>query len=841
MAGQKMRVIDGDSVLVDSDRDHIGLVESRDGLKLRVRFPAEGNTQDFDRELVRPVAEAIAESVRRGSKYARSFSYIGHSPLSDLIARFGYTADQRLRQDTLEKVSLQLARAGIRLEFDSATRESPFTLTAQQDSSAIAPSKAKPRLEAGVVLPQMFWPQAMGLDRADELPFLRALSEAEPILALLHTSRAHASWLVPTWEGLLSWAYTSAQRFLRANDDTRSDGPSVVVRPVSALQQFVKPTGREADALALDPSSRRLNLVCIDLNSELSDLARLQARWPGPVFEFRPDPIKPGDELTSASWKSLVSVLCVAGGRPDAAEHAFTGSPLKLLLWARRGQRQILASAAAAVRELGLLEASEKLRGGNELSLALALKVITGAWVARLHPKSKLSFEQRGEGDDGHRRYDLVAKGVGTFEIETMLQSGPHEHFQHHKVIGRLGTKAGAPTFHLVVPSDAVIWAGPYLADIAHRLVDHGHVMIPHVETSEEGANRLCLIALAGASLDRYSLDVKHPADAVGVDLLTKKAEVPLKLDDVAGYDAIRQLIRDEVIWVHGNASIARSASRAGGILFFGPPGCGKTRIARATCGELGHEVRMLSPADLKGLYVGWGQHLIREQFDWLFEDDNRILVIDEVDAVARSRAHTEMHSDEKADVNELLVQLDRAGRLGRLVLSTTNFVRSLDEAVIRSGRVGHFVAVGPPDPGAACDVVSYYLDKLGSGSDGNPNPFLKIVRPSRAEVDDLVTTAILGRPGEGAFCCADLEEVVNRTFRQLARAAKAAEPALSADEPRPLEVDVTAWALRKGFAQARRSITADSLVEFVADVETYCSREMIEQVQMQLRELERP
>jgi SpoVK/Ycf46/Vps4 family AAA+-type ATPase len=168
--------------------------------------------------------------------------------------------------------------------------------------------------------------------------------------------------------------------------------------------------------------------------------------------------------------------------------------------------------------------------------------------------------------------------------------------------------------------------------------------------------------------------------------------ERALKLDDIAGYEEIRTLISDEVIWVRRNPLIAKAVSRGGGILFYGPPGCGKSHMARAICGELVQEARLLGPADFKGLYIGWGQHRIREQFDWLLDNDDRVLIIDEFDSIARSRHTSQMHSDEKADVNELLVQLDKACRLGRMVLCTTNFLSSLDEAVLRSGRFGHFV-----------------------------------------------------------------------------------------------------------------------------------------------------
>ncbi len=261
--------------------------------------------------------------------------------------------------------------------------------------------------------------------------------------------------------------------------------------------------------------------------------------------------------------------------------------------------------------------------------------------------------------------------------------------------------------FNLIVPSTAILWAGPYLSDLAHRLKGRdGHVRVP----SADGG----FLAIGGKPIGSCSIERVPLGEATARERSdTPVPETAIRLPDVAGYEDVRRQIDDRIIWPEKHRQILHPTSRSSGVLFFGPPGCGKSRWARAIAGELEQEVRLLGPSDLIGAYIGWGQIMIREQFDWLAENDKRMLIIDELDAVARSRRETQMHADEKSCVNELLVQLDRVLRAGRLVVATTNFVRSMDDSVLRSGRFGQFIPVPPPDLAESAAILAYYLNRL--------------------------------------------------------------------------------------------------------------------------------
>jgi SpoVK/Ycf46/Vps4 family AAA+-type ATPase len=235
----------------------------------------------------------------------------------------------------------------------------------------------------------------------------------------------------------------------------------------------------------------------------------------------------------------------------------------------------------------------------------------------------------------------------------------------------------------------------------------------------------------------------------------------------------------------------------------------------------LAQEVRLLAPSDLKGLYIGWGQILIREHFDWLFDEPDRVLLIDEFDAIARSRGSSQMHSDEKADVNELLVQLDKASHLGRMVLCTTNYVSSLDEAVLRSGRFAEFVPVPPPSPKEAMEIVIYYLDRLGKDSEGKSIEHISVHIPEKHDVEELIGGEFAkGKDAEGRLCGADLEAAVNAAFRKKARAAT--ETMVPDIEEPDVVVDITREDLGSALAGARHSIGADAIERFLADVKSH-------------------
>lgn len=851
-----MRIREGDTVLVGNRRD-IAIVERRTGWgHLVVRYPADGNRrEEASRADLTPLAQAMFDARSAGTKYRHGLSLTGDSTLAELVAEFGYSTAGRLRSDSTDKVIRQLERAGLSVECDSDRwgRDDRFSLRVaassqnreNSDDEVLTLDQSDDPGNQIATICDPFWPTVLGLEATDELSFLRSLMMPDPVLCLLHMpdDRGIHAWLRPTWEGIISWAFRGAQRFMCKPH--MSDDPAfreVVVGSGAMLQTYFGMCRLSDEMPQLQDKPHSLNLISLRSEAEVPvEFERLRAIWPGCVFEFRPQLsqfVSDTAPLTDDSRALLECLFLVGGCRPDIKSCL---SPLKTLLWARHSFTGMLAEDGASLADDLGDRPMKQFKGGNESSTSLCLKAHLLRWVRSELPASGVTFEaqavdavQSESCDDelGARyRFDAVVSNAGRFEIESMIQSGPMEDFYHKKVLSR--ATARDSHFHLIVPNDAILWAGRYLADLAHRLGDKGKVLV-----QKRGGGYW---QLAGHQLDAWdqSRSYEVPTDQLVLEAARTGAgqnglcaEEILKLSDVAGYHGIRERVEELIIWPERHRRLVRGTSRSSGMLFFGPPGCGKSRLARAIAGELEQEVRLVGPSDLRGAYVGWGQILIREQFDWVSENERRMLVIDELDAVARSRrVSNNMHEDTKANVNELLVQLDRVCRLGRLVVGTTNYIASLDDAVLRSGRFGRFIPVPPPDVNESLDILGYYLRRLSHIDGTNLQPHVEV--PDTTQLRSAVESAFENvDTRHGWYCCADLEEAVNRTYlRCLRKTVAGVDWTSGAQQYSRLRVELTAQELVRSLLEVPRSIGPRAMRTFLREVSRFCSRSAADQI----------
>jgi AAA+ superfamily predicted ATPase len=195
-----------------------------------------------------------------------------------------------------------------------------------------------------------------------------------------------------------------------------------------------------------------------------------------------------------------------------------------------------------------------------------------------------------------------------------------------------------------------------------------------------------------------------------------------LTLADVAGLDEVKQRLEAAFLAPMRNPELRKlyGKSLRGGLLLYGPPGCGKTFIARAVAGELGARFITVSFADLIDMFVGRSERNIHELFEVARRNAPCVVFLDEVDAIGQKRSQLR-NTPMRSAVNQLLLELDdvASDNTGVFLLAATNHPWDVDSALRRPGRFDRTLLVLPPDGPAREGVFRYHLrDRPVAGID---------------------------------------------------------------------------------------------------------------------------
>ncbi|HEY4242123.1 MAG TPA: ATP-binding protein [Kofleriaceae bacterium] len=193
------------------------------------------------------------------------------------------------------------------------------------------------------------------------------------------------------------------------------------------------------------------------------------------------------------------------------------------------------------------------------------------------------------------------------------------------------------------------------------------------------------------------------------------EAEPPTTFADVGGMDAAKQRLHKAFIAPLRNPDLYKSFGRkiGGGLILFGPPGCGKTFLARALAGEIGARFQNVGLSDVLDMYIGESERKLHELFENARRQPPSVVFFDEIDGLGMRRTQLR-NSGGRNIVGQLLAELDgfAARNEGVFFLGATNHPWDLDPALRRPGRFDHLVFVPPPDGPARQKILELKLAK---------------------------------------------------------------------------------------------------------------------------------
>jgi SpoVK/Ycf46/Vps4 family AAA+-type ATPase len=236
-------------------------------------------------------------------------------------------------------------------------------------------------------------------------------------------------------------------------------------------------------------------------------------------------------------------------------------------------------------------------------------------------------------------------------------------------------------------------------------------------ESNEDEANRKKLgVTNGGGEVEEWQEEDSAPRGGAAFELGLADFERPkLAFKDVGGMDALKEEIRMKIIYPLQHAELFKAYDKkvGGGVLLYGPPGCGKTLISKATAGEIKANFIALGLHQILDMWIGNSEKNMHEVFQLARKNAPCVLFFDEVDALAADRRDLRQSAGRNL-INQFLSEMDGADAQneGVLILGATNAPWHIDPAFRRPGRFDRTLFVPPPDSSARGAIIEVMAKK---------------------------------------------------------------------------------------------------------------------------------